>query len=260
MDSQVVYALFSACIEAAERLDLDHLLREEWMNAREKLPQPQIGRHGQIMEWSVDYEEAEPGHRHISHLFALYPGEQIVPHRMPELGAAARRTLERRLANGGGHTGWSQAWIANLWARLGDSDKSYSSFQNLLRKAVYTNLFCYHPPFQIDGNFGGAAAIQEMLLQSHAGEIRLLPSLPSAWSSGCVKGLRARGGHEFDIEWDEGQLREAEIRTELGGEIAIYSEVPIEICGPDNRPIRIEIRDSLYILYVAPGATYRISV
>lgn len=258
MDSQIVYALFSACIEAAERLNVDHALQEQWLSTRAKLPQPQIGKYGQIMEWSVDYEEAEPGHRHISHLFALHPGEQIVPYKMPELADAARRTLERRLEGGGGHTGWSQAWIANFWARLGDSSQAHSSLQNLLRKAVHPNLFGDHPPFQIDANFGGASAIQELLLQSHAGVIRLLPALPSAWPTGSIQGLRARGGHELTIKWIDGQLQIAEICNKTGGEAVIYSELPLEISGLEDELISVEMADNHYRFLLSAGLTYQI--
>lgn len=258
MDSQIIYALFSACIEAAELLELDRPLQGQWAEVRSRLPKPQVGRHGQIMEWSIDYEEAEPGHRHISHLFALHPGEQIIPHRMPELGAAARQTLERRLEHGGGHTGWSQAWIANFWSRLGDGDKVYSSLQNLLSKAVHPNLFGDHPPFQIDANFGGAAAIQEMLLQSHAGEIHLLPALPLEWSTGRVTGLRARGGFTLDMEWSQGCLLEAKIRSIHGNTCVIYSDIPIEILDSHDELISVELVDKKHLFKVPIGVTYRI--
>ncbi|MDR0267204.1 glycoside hydrolase family 95 protein [Paenibacillus sp.] len=260
MDSQIVYALFSACIEAAEHLGLDQPLQTEWIQARRRLPHPQIGRYGQIMEWSVDYEEVELGHRHISQLFALHPGEQIIPHRMPELGAAAKYTLERRLAHGGGHTGWSQAWIANFWARLGDGSQAYSSIQNLLRKAVHPNLFGDHPPFQIDANFGGAAAIQEMLLQSHAGEIRLLPALPKEWPTGRVTGLRARGGFTVNIEWSGGRLCEAKITSEPGKECVIYSEIPLDIRDSRGAEIQANSDNYTYRFDIPAGGVTRIAL
>lgn len=260
MDSQILYALFSACMEAAKVLDLDPLLQVEWMEARSRLPKPAIGQYGQIMEWAKDYEEAEPGHRHISHLFALHPGEQIMAHKMPELGEAARRTLERRLTHGGGHTGWSQAWIANFWARLGDGDQSHNSLRDLLRKAVHPNLFGDHPPFQIDANFGGAAAIQEMLLQSHGGEIILLPALPSAWSSGSITGLRARGGFIVDIAWVDGQLKEAKIHTEAGGEITLHSDVRLQVRDGEDKLILAEWTNCTYQFTIPPGAIYRIKL
>lgn len=258
MDSQIVSALFDACIEASRKLGLDGRLREEWMEARNKLPQPQIGRYGQIMEWSVDYEEAEPGHRHVSHLFALHPGEQIVPHRMPDLGSAAARTLERRLAFGGGHTGWSQAWIANFWSRLGEGSRAYDSLRTLLSKAVHPNLFGDHPPFQIDANFGGAAAMQEMLLQSHAGEIRLLPALPPCWQSGRINGLRARGGFSIDIEWSQGELMEARVTSDLGNPCVLYSNKPLIVYGAREEVIVSGSADFRYSFPIPAGQSYRI--
>lgn len=216
-DQQVIWQLFENFKDASNVLDIKDEFLNRVLQSQKQLAKSKIGTDGRLMEWNEEFEEVELGHRHISHLFALHPGYQIDVQKTPDLALAAKKSLDFRIQNGGGHTGWSAAWLINQYARLGEAENAKNSLNIVLAKSTSPNLFGLHPPFQMDANFGATAGIAEMLLQSQSGEIRLLPALPKEWKDGEVKGLCARGGFVVDMKWEAGALTDLRVYSKKGG-------------------------------------------
>lgn len=257
MDNQILRDLFGGCLgawralgekapEGCEIKDVDSIpeLMAQIADCRSRLMPDRISGSGRIMEWMEDYPEVEPGHRHISHLYGLYPAGQITVDGTPKLAAAARKTLEHRLANGGGHTGWSRAWIMNHYASLWDGETAYENIEKMLGLSTYPNLFDRHPPFQIDGNFGACAAMSRMLVQSSEERAVLLPALPKAWKTGSVRGLRLVGGAEIAMSWRNGKLEGAEIRADANYDTTVvYADrgTKITLKAGESRTLSFEV-------------------
>ncbi len=229
MDVQLLTELYTNVIAAARLLDCDADYVAKLEADLKRFPPMQISKEGYLQEWLEDYKEVDVHHRHVSHLYGLHPGNLISPDATPELAEACRMTLNRR---GDGGTGWSRAWKINFWARLGDGNRAWKLFKSLLHPAVdaatgghgsgtFPNLFCSHPPFQIDGNYGGAAGVGEMLLQSHEGFIHLLPALPDSWTTGSFRGMRVRGGASIDLDWKDGRATRAVVTALVPGKFTL---------------------------------------
>jgi len=267
LDIALIHELFSNVSSASRELGVDDALAQRLTELLPRVQPYQIGAYGQLQEWSVDFEENQPGQRHMSNLYPVYPGGEITSQNRPDLWTAARKSLERRLDNGGAYTGWSRAWAIGLFARLHAGDHAWDSMTLLIEHSTGPNLFDSHPDrngsiFQIDGNFGTTAAIAELLLQSHDKEIALLPALPAAWPNGSVQGLRARGGLEVDLTWNDGKLISAEFLALRDGHHTVRIHSGRKLVEGNHslrlqQPLSSDTAKSLFSLTCKQGRRYR---
>jgi alpha-L-fucosidase 2 len=254
-DQQLIWDLFTNFIETSEVLGVDEAFRKKVASMKARLLGPKIGKWGQLQEWMVDRDKKTDKHRHLSHLIAVHPGRQISPLTTPKLSEAAKISMNAR---GDGESGWSKAWKINIWARLHDGNRAYKLLSDLLRRSVLDNLFDSCPPFQIDGNFGYASGVCEMLMQSHMGHIHPLPALPDTWSTGSIRGMRARGGFEVDMQWKAGLLTKASIRSDKGTMCKVRSSVPVTVKNRGRKIKTDEIEKGIITFRTEEGREYMI--
>ena len=266
MDIEITRELFTRTLQAGRILGEDPAFLKQVEEAQKKLPPFAVGKFGQLQEWQHDYDESEPGHRHISHLWALFPGTQISLEHTPELAAAARVTLESRLAHGGGQTGWSRAWVVNYWDHLHEGEKAYESLQVMFRQSTFPNLMDTHPPglFQIDGNLGAANGMLEALVQSRwspeAAEVELLPALPQQWTEGSVEGLRIRGGSALNMRWSNGKIVSLELHANAAGAVRLIpppGQSIVSISSSSRKSIAVPENN---LIHVDRGVIYRVAI